>query len=51
MTHTEALEIALGREEVLKQRGLPYSKPLIDNLRHMLDTGDVALYEHMENAR
>jgi hypothetical protein len=51
MTHTEALELALHREEALRECGLAYSKPLIENLTQMLDAGDVAIYEHMENAR
>ncbi len=51
MTHTEAMELALHREEALRDHGQPYSKHLIENLTNMLDSGDVAIFEHMENAR
>jgi hypothetical protein len=51
MTHTEALELALEREQALRDQGLPYSKPLIENLTGLLDGGDVALYETLENAK
>jgi hypothetical protein len=49
MTHIEAIEEALRREQHLRDSGKPFSTGLIDNLSRMLDSGDVQLYEHMEN--